>query len=50
MVVHVVRPGDSLWHIARRYDVKVNDITRHNGLKDGAVIRPGRKLEVPIQS
>lgn len=50
VVVHVVRPGDSLWHIAQRYDVKVNDLTRHNGLKEGAVIRPGRKLEVPIQS
>lgn len=50
VVVHVVRPGDSLWHIARRYDVKVNDITRHNGLAEDAVIRPGRKLEVPIQS
>lgn len=50
VVVHVVRPGDSLWHIARRYDVKINDITRHNGLAEDAVIRPGHKLEVPIQS
>lgn len=50
VVVHVVQPGDSLWQIARRYDVRVRDLTRHNGLADTSVIRPGRRLEVPVSS
>lgn len=50
VVVYVVQPGDSLWQIARRYDVRVRDILRHNGLTDAAIIRPGRRIEVPVSS
>jgi LysM repeat protein len=45
-VRHTVRPGESLWVIARRHGVTVEDITRNNGIQ-GNVIRAGQVLEVP---
>lgn len=50
LLVHVVRPGESLWHIARRYNTSVNTLAYRNGIAADAVIRPGRRLEVPIRT
>lgn len=41
---HQVRPGESLWVIARRYRVSVADIQRWNGMGQSNLIRPGRRL------
>lgn len=49
VLVHVVQPGESLWRIARRYAVSVETIVRWNRIADRTVIRPGRRLEVPIR-
>lgn len=43
-LTHVVRPGDTLWHIARRFKVRVADLTRWNDLARTAVLRPGQVL------
>ncbi|GAB4197563.1 MAG: hypothetical protein OHK0013_05860 [Sandaracinaceae bacterium] len=45
--VHVVRSGQSLARIARRYDVRVSDLAAANGLETGASLRPGQELTVP---
>lgn len=44
-VEHVVRPGESLWEIARRYGSTVDAIREANGLDDRP-IQPGQKLIV----
>jgi len=44
--VHVVRSGDTLWDIARSYNVGVGEIRRWNDLGDGDVIQPGDRLKV----
>lgn len=44
--VHVVRRGESLWNIARRYGLTVNRILDLNGLKRNAVIKPGQVLRL----
>jgi len=41
---YTVRPGDSLWAIARRFNVRVHDLTRWNDLSRNAVLRPGQVL------
>ena len=43
MVIYVVKPGDSLWSIGRRYYVPVERIQELNGLT-GDEIQPGQKL------
>lgn len=42
---HRVSPGESLWVIARRYNVRVEDIRRWNGFS-GNMIRPGQRLTI----
>lgn len=44
--IHVVRRGDTLWGIARRYGVGVGDLRRWNQLEDESTIRPGDRLRV----
>ncbi len=44
---HVVRPGQSLARIARRYHVTVADLAAANGLSATAAVRPGQELRLP---
>jgi len=46
-VQHTVRRGESLWVIARRHGVTVDELTRTNGIR-GSRIQPGQVLEVPV--
>jgi membrane-bound lytic murein transglycosylase D len=43
--VHVVRSGESLWSIARKYDTTVRELKRLNGLQSDR-LRAGQKLVV----
>ena len=45
---HTVRPGESLWSIASRYDTTPTAIQRSNGLSS-SVIHPSQVLEVPVR-
>lgn len=47
-VRYTVRPGDSLYRIARRFNVGVSELKRWNSLPPGAVLRPGQRLEVRV--
>lgn len=42
---HTAQPGESLWSIARRYRVSVDDLRAWNGLA-GDTLRPGRVLRL----
>jgi murein DD-endopeptidase MepM/ murein hydrolase activator NlpD len=44
---HVVRSGDTLYSIARRYDVDVGRLARTNRLSDPGLIRVGDRLRIP---
>jgi LysM repeat protein len=41
---HTVSPGDSLWALAQRHGVAVDDLMRWNGLSGAALLVPGQKL------
>ncbi|MFM1931977.1 MAG: hypothetical protein RL226_1280, partial [Bacteroidota bacterium] len=44
--VYTVRPGDSLWTIAKKFPgVSAEDIMEFNNIDDD--IRPGQKLKIP---
>jgi LysM repeat protein len=43
-----VRSGDTLWGIARRHQVSVSSLQRHNGLHSSS-LRPGQTLSIPAR-
>jgi membrane-bound lytic murein transglycosylase D len=46
---HIVRRGDTLWDIARRYDVSVENIKTWNNKRSNK-IKPGERLKIKIRS
>ncbi|MGD8430025.1 MAG: LysM peptidoglycan-binding domain-containing protein, partial [Ectothiorhodospiraceae bacterium] len=44
--VHVVKRGDTLWGIARRYGVSVRTLGRWNRMAPGDTLRPGQRLVI----
>ena len=47
--IHVVRSGESLWTIAKRYRVTTETLIRANSIGPKEIIRPGRKVIIPPQ-
>lgn len=47
MVIYFVKPGDTLWNIAKRFGSTVNDIARVNGIEDVDNLQVGRQLFIP---
>lgn len=47
--VHIVRPGDTLWQIARSYGTTVAELKDYNRLADN-IIYPGQPLRLPPPS
>lgn len=45
-IVHVVKSGDNLWDIAKKYGVTVEQIRRLNNLDKKAVLKIGQKLKI----
>jgi LysM repeat protein len=44
---HTVADGETLWGIARRYEITVDALRRANDLGENAAIQPGQKLTIP---
>lgn len=44
--VYIVRPGDTLFGIARRYGITVDDIMSYNTLSNPNTIYPGQRLRL----
>ena len=43
---HVVKSGDTLWDISRKYNVSSRSIAKWNGMAPRDVIKPGQKLVI----
>jgi len=48
--VHVVKRGETLFSIARRYGVSVEAVRAANDIDDASHIHPGQRLVIPIPS
>lgn len=46
--VHLVRPGESLLHIAGRYGMPVAELARLNGTAPQGILWPGRAVWIPL--
>lgn len=47
--IHIVRADDTLWGIARKYRLRLDDLTRWNGLSSNSMLRLGQKLKLREQ-
>lgn len=48
-IYHIVKPGDTLWDIAKQYDgVTVNQIRRLNNITNSRRIKPGQKIKIAV--
>jgi len=43
---YIVKQGDSLWLIARRHGISVDQLLKWNGLNKRATLRPGQSLDI----
>ncbi len=49
-IIYEVKSGDTLWDIAKNFNIPINHLRRWNGLGRHSVIRPGDKLVLAIPS
>ncbi|RME81081.1 MAG: LysM peptidoglycan-binding domain-containing protein, partial [Caldilineae bacterium] len=47
LFTYTVKAGDTLYSIARKYDITVEDILRYNNLQDPNNLRVGQELQIP---
>ncbi len=47
MIIYFVKPGDTLWKIAKKFRSTIEDIVRVNKIEDENKIYPGRQLFIP---
>lgn len=49
-IIYIVKKGDTLWNIARDYNVTVRQIVNINNIKNPNLIYIGQRLVIPIIS
>jgi spore coat assembly protein SafA len=47
MTIYIVQKGDTLWNIAKRYNVTVDSIVKANNIANPDSIMPGQQLVIP---
>lgn len=48
--VYTVKRGDSLWSIARRYNVSLKELYADNGLNANSILQIGQQIRIPVES
>ena len=47
LVMYIVKKGDTLWNIAKKFNSTVDEIVKINDIKNENIITPGEKLYIP---
>mgnify|MGYP004651443419 CR=1 FL=1 len=47
LILYIVKPGDSLWKIAKKFNSTVDEIAKMNGIEDTNMIIIGQKIYIP---
>jgi len=45
---YTVKKGDSLWAIAKRYNVSLNDLFAANGMNKNSMLKVGQQIQIPV--
>jgi hypothetical protein len=45
--IHTVKPGESYWTVARKYNISMQKLIEFNGLSVNHVLKVGEKLRIP---
>ncbi len=46
--IHIVQKGESLWVIAKKYGVSVQDIVKANNIENASLIKINQELIIPV--
>ena len=46
-IIHIVVPGETLWHISKMYGISITDIMQANNLAKAAQLERGQRLVIP---
>lgn len=47
LILYIVKPGDTLWKIAKSFNSTIDDLAKMNGIEDKNKIDVGQKLYIP---
>lgn len=47
LILYIVKPGDTLWKIAKQFNSIIDEIARMNGIENPDLINVGQKLYIP---
>ena len=47
VIMYIIKKGDTLWEIAKRFNTTIDEIVRVNGIEDSDVINVGQKIFIP---
>lgn len=47
LILYIVKPGDTLWKIAKQFNSTIDEIARMNGIENQDLISVGQKLYIP---
>lgn len=48
VVIYTVKEGDSLYTIARRFGIPVEELARFNGIRNADRIMVGQRIRIPV--
>ena len=47
LILYIVKPGDSLWKIAKKFNSTVEELAKMNGIENEEIILVGQKIYIP---
>ena len=46
VITYLIKPGDTLWNVARKHNVTIAELKKWNGLNNPRSLRPGDKISI----
>lgn len=48
-IYHTVQPGDTLWNIAQRYQIDMQQIKKLNNISNSKLLKKGTRIKIPVK-